>query len=292
MDKLYSPSTINQIKELYNFKLSKSLGQNFLVNNHIVTKIVEGSLIGENDLVIEIGPGVGVLTSPCAEIAKKVIAIEIDKHLIPILKDTLKEFDNVEVINVDFLKFDLVELLEKEKPNGYDNVRIIGNLPYYITTPIIMKILEEKVKCNSVTIMVQKEVAARMCAKAGKKEYGAITVAVNYYSTVEQIVQVPKTAFYPSPNVDSSVIRFDIRKTRIVEPDDEEVFFKVIKASFGQRRKTLLNSISTIENLSKVEALEALNAVEIDPMRRGETLTIFEFSELSNAIAKIQKNTI
>jgi 16S rRNA (adenine1518-N6/adenine1519-N6)-dimethyltransferase len=249
-------------------------------------------LIGENDLVIEIGPGVGVLTSPCAEIAKKVIAIEIDKHLIPILKDTLKEFDNVEVINVDFLKFDLVELLEKEKPNGYDNVRIIGNLPYYITTPIIMKILEEKVKCNSVTIMVQKEVAARMCAKAGKKEYGAITVAVNYYSTVEQIVQVPKTAFYPSPNVDSSVIRFDIRKTRIVEPEDEEVFFKVIKASFGQRRKTLLNSISTIENLSKVEALEALNAVEIDPMRRGETLTIFEFSDLSNAIAKIQKNTM
>jgi 16S rRNA (adenine1518-N6/adenine1519-N6)-dimethyltransferase len=291
MDKLYSPKTINQIKEIYNFKLSKSLGQNFLINNHIVEKIVEGSLIGSNDLVIEIGPGVGVLTSPCAEIAKKVIAIEIDKHLIPILNETLKDHKNVEIIYGDFLKLDLAGLLEEESKNDYSKVRIIGNLPYYITTPIIMKILEEKIKCNSITIMVQKEVAARMCAKAGTKDYGAITLAVNYYSTVEQIVQVPNTAFYPSPKVASSVIRFDIREKRIVEPEDEELFFKVIKASFGQRRKTLLNSISTIENLSKIQALEALNNVKIDPKRRGETLTIFEFCELSNAISKIHKNT-
>ena len=205
------------------------------------------------------------------------------------MKETLKEHQNIEIINQDFLKLDLIGLLENQEE--YSNVRIIGNLPYYITTPIIMKILEEKVKCTSLTIMIQKEVADRMCAKPGTKDYGSITVAVNYYSTVTQIVQVPKTAFYPSPNVDSTVIRFDIRKDKIVEPVDEELFFKIIKASFGQRRKTLLNSISTVENFSKSQALEALTIAGIDPRRRGETLSIFEFAKLADEASKIQKKT-
>lgn len=280
MDQLYAPSTIRQIREKYGFKLSKSLGQNFLADKNIIDKIIEGSLIGDDDLVIEIGPGIGVLTQAAALKAKKVIAIEIDKHLIPILAETLSEQDNIEIINKDILKTDLGDLISNNP--GYQSVRIIGNLPYYITTPIIMKVLEEHVAADSMTIMLQKEVADRIKAKPGVKDYGALTVAIQYYCTAFTVTNVPKEVFIPRPNVDSTVIRLSINKEKPVELQSETLFFQTIKAGFGQRRKTLLNSLTGLNGLTKEEVGQVLKAADIDPGRRAETLSIQEFARLSN----------
>ncbi|MBN7774480.1 16S rRNA (adenine(1518)-N(6)/adenine(1519)-N(6))-dimethyltransferase RsmA [Clostridium aminobutyricum] len=290
--KLYAPSTIKQIKEQYDFKLSKSLGQNFLTDKNIIDKIIEDSFIGEDDLVIEIGPGIGVLTAAAAEVAGKVIAIEIDRNLIPILKDTLTEYDNIEILNQDILKTDLNQIIESNTEidgRKTKSVRIIGNLPYYITTPIIMKILEEGVKADSITIMMQKEVADRIKAEAGKKAYGALSVAVQYYCSVASVANVPKEVFVPQPKVDSSVIRLDIRKDKPVELFDERVFFECVRAGFGQRRKTMLNSLSGVCGLSKEAIAQVMQSIHIDSMRRAETMNIEEFALLANEIYNYQR---
>lgn len=284
--KLYAPSTIRDIKERYGFKLSKSLGQNFLTDKNIIDRIIEGAGIGPEDLVIEIGPGIGVITSEAAETAKKVIAVEIDKNLIPILKETLADRDNVEIVNQDILKTDVNKLTEDcSKGEGdFSGVKIIGNLPYYITTPIIMKLLEDGVKADSITIMMQKEVADRIKAAPGTKAYGALSVAVQYYCTVEAVVNVPKDVFVPQPKVDSTVLKLEIREEKPVELKDREVFFSCVKAGFGQRRKTLLNSLMGVKNITKEAVRESLEAAGIDPSRRAETLDLEEFANLSNEV--------
>lgn len=285
--KLYSPATISEVRKKYGFQFSKSLGQNFLTDKNIIDKIIEKSMIGKGDLVIEIGPGIGVLTAAASEVAGKVIAIEIDRNLIPILKETLSDYDNIEIINSDVLKTDFTTLLEQnEEINGQkrEGVRILGNLPYYITTPIIMKILEDRVQTDSITIMLQKEVADRIKAQPGSKAYGALSVAVQYYCTVAHVANAPKEIFVPQPKVDSTVIRLDVRKEKPVLLSSEETFFAVVKAGFGQRRKTLLNSLTGIYGFTKEEIAAVMAAAGIDPVRRAETLSLEEFAALANAI--------
>ena len=285
--KLYSPSTIADIRERYNFQLSRSLGQNFITDRSIIERIVEGAGVGENDLVIEIGPGIGVLTAEAAEAAARVIAVEIDSKLIPILSETLAEYDNIKVINQDILKADVNKIIEEEKAAGNFTgaVRIIGNLPYYITTPIIMGLLESGVKADSITVMMQKEVADRIKASPGSKTYGAISAAVQYYCIVEQIASVPKEVFVPSPKVDSAVLNLHIRKEKPVELTDEKMFFACIRSGFGQRRKTLLNSLTGTAGLSKEDIRNILSTAGIDPVRRAETLNMEEFAAIANEAA-------
>lgn len=288
MDKLYAPTTIRKIKEEHNFRLSKSLGQNFLTDGNIVAHIVESCGAGEQDLVIEIGPGIGVLTAEAAQAAGKVVAVEIDKNLIPILKETLADYPNVTVVNQDILKTDVTQLIEEHRLIGdrpARGVKIIGNLPYYITTPIIMKLLEERVPCDSITIMLQKEVAERIEASPGSKTYGALSVAVQYYCEVTYVTTVPKEVFHPRPKVDSAVIRLDLRKQRPVDLIDEELFFQVIKGGFGQRRKTLHNALTGVRGKTKEEIAAVLAAAGIEPNRRAETLSIAEFAAIANTIA-------
>lgn len=285
--KLYAPSTIQAIKDRHDFKLSKSLGQNFITDKSVIEKIIEGSEIGEEDLVIEIGPGIGVLTAEAAEAAMKVVAVEIDKKLIPILEETLGGYDNVRVINQDILKTDLNKIIEEERAAGNftGGVKIIGNLPYYITTPIIMELLEKGVKAESITIMMQKEVADRIKASPGGKIYGALSVAVQYYCTVEQIASVPKEVFIPRPKVDSAVLRLSVRDEKPVQLTDEKVFFACIKHGFGQRRKTLLNSLTGVCGLSREQVKSVLSETGIDAVRRAETLSIEEFAAIANSVA-------
>ena len=278
--KLYAPSTIRQIKEQYGFRLTKSLGQNFLTDKNIIDRIIEDSFIDEQDLVIEIGPGIGVLTAEAAQRAKKVVAVEIDRNLIPILQETLKEYDNITIVNQDVLKTDLTGIAREYNCGG--RVRIIGNLPYYITTPIIMKLLEDRVPADSITVMMQKEVADRIKAVPGTKTYGALSAAVQYYCTVEEIASVPKEVFVPQPKVDSSVLRLDIRKAHPVELIDEKMFFTCIKAGFTKRRKTLLNSLTGVEGLSKEAVREVLQLAGIDSGRRVETLDLQELAAIAN----------
>ena len=285
--KLYAPSTIQAIKERHNFQLSKSLGQNFITDKSVIERIVEGSDVGEDDLVIEIGPGIGVLTAEAAESAAKVVAIEIDKKLIPILAETLADYDNIRVINQDILKTDINEIIREEREAGSftGGVKIMGNLPYYITTPIIMGILEKGVEADSITIMMQKEVADRIKAAPGGKIYGAISAAVQYYCEVEQVASVLKEVFVPRPKVDSAVLKLSIRKERPVDLIDEKSFFACIKAGFGQRRKTLLNSLTGVNGLPKEDIKEILEAAGVDPARRAETLDINEFAAIANGVA-------
>ncbi len=284
MDKLYSPAKMAQLRAKHDFRHSKSLGQNFLSDKNIIDAIIEGSEIGAEDLVIEIGPGMGVLTAAAAECASRVVAVEIDRHLIPILTETLENYDNVEIINADVMKTDLSEVVEKYRTSG--KVRIIGNLPYYITTPIVMKLLEERVPADSITIMMQKEVADRIKASPGSKTYGALSVAVGFYCTVRHIANAPKEVFVPRPKVDSTVIRLDVRQERPVDLVDEKLFFETIKKGFGQRRKTLLNSLTGIRGMPKESIAAVLADCGIDSRRRAETLSMSEFADLANEIAQ------
>ena len=284
MDKLYSPAKMAQLRAKHDFRHSKSLGQNFLSDKNIIDAIIEGSGIGAEDLVIEIGPGMGVLTAAAAECASRVVAVEIDRHLIPILTETLEDYDNVELINADVMKTDLSEVVEKYRTSG--KVRIIGNLPYYITTPIVMKLLDERVPADSITIMMQKEVADRIKASPGSKTYGALSVAVGFYCTVRHIANAPKEVFVPRPKVDSTVIRLDVRQERPVELVDEKLFFETIKKGFGQRRKTLLNSLTGIRGMPKESIAAVLADCGIDSRRRAETLSMSEFADLANEIAQ------
>ena len=282
--KLYSPAAVTALLLKHNFKISKGLGQNFLVDKNITEKILDGAGIGEGDLVIEIGPGIGALTAAAAARAEKVIGIEIDKGLLPILKETLCDYDNIEIINADILKANIKELAGRaEKPAGA--VKIIGNLPYYITTPVIMKILEDKVPAESMTVMVQREVGDRIKSGPGTKKYGAITAAINYYCEVAHIADVSREVFIPKPNVDSAVLRLDIRKKPPVDLIDEKMFFLCIKASFGQRRKTLLNSLTGVSGLDKKQVHKALLRASVDPERRAETLGLFEFAAIANCMS-------
>ena len=289
--KLYAPSTIEAIKEKHRFQLSKSLGQNFITDKHVIERIVEGAGPSEKDLVIEIGPGIGVLTAEAAQQAAKVIAIEIDSKLIPILGETLAEYDNVEVINQDILKTDLNGIIDEQRQLGNftGDVKIIGNLPYYITTPIIMHILENSIHAESITVMMQKEVADRIKASPGNKTYGAISAAVQYYCEVEQVISVPKEVFVPRPKVDSAVLKLTIRKETPVDLIDEKAFFVCIKAGFGQRRKTLLNSLTGTYGLSKDEIRAILEKAGIDPVRRAETLDMNEFADIANGVASAKQ---
>lgn len=284
---LYAPSTIKKIKEKYGFRLTKSLGQNFLTDKNIIDKIIEGAGITGEDLVIEIGPGLGVITYEASQVARRVIAVEIDRNLLPILQETLAERDNIRIINQDILKTDLNRVIEDaraEEPK-IKGVRIIGNLPYYITTPIIMKLLEDGVNADVITVMMQKEVADRIKATPGTKAYGALSVAVQYYCEVESVVNVPKEVFVPQPKVDSTVLNLKIRQSAAVEVKDRDLFFAVAKAGFGQRRKTLGNSLMGVKNITREIVFEALEAAGIDSSRRAETLNLEEFAELSNQVA-------
>ena len=279
-------NTIEQLK-IHGFRLSKGLGQNFLIDEDILTGILDGAEIGPEDSVLEIGPGFGVLTTGLCSRAKKVVSVELDNRMFEILNVNLSGFSNFELIEGDILQVDINNLL-KNKLDG-KNTKVVANLPYYITTPIIMKLLEERHEFKSITVMVQKEVANRLCANPGNKEYGAITVSVNYYATVRKILDVPSASFIPPPDVESTVIRFDIREKPPVELTDEALFFRVIKAAFGQRRKTLLNALSAggfCENKEKVK--EILEKCGIDGIRRGETLSIEEFALLANTIRGVR----
>ena len=283
---LYSPSTIKEIRDRHNFKLSKSLGQNFITDRNVLEQIIEGADIGPEDLVIEIGPGIGVLTAEAAERAARVVAVEIDEKLIPILKETLGGFDNVRILNRDILKTDLKEIIREEAEGGTftGDVRIIGNLPYYITTPIIMKLLEDAVPAASITIMMQKEVADRIRSGPGTKSYGAISVGVQYYCDVNKVASVPRDVFIPQPKVDSTVLNLVPLKEKRIQAADEKVFFSCAKAAFAQRRKTLLNSLSSAGGMEKDTVRRILENAGIDPGRRAETLTMEEFGRLADEV--------
>lgn len=257
----------------YNITANKSLGQNFLINEDVINTIVESAQIDKEDLVIEIGPGLGTLTSKILEKAKKVICIELDTRMIKILQNRFSLYNNFELINEDILKVNLKQIIETELEK-VKKVKIVANLPYYITTPIIMKLLEDKLNIESITVMVQKEVAKRLTAKPGNKLSGAITYTVNYYSEPEEIIIVPNSSFIPEPEVESEVIKLNLRNKPPVNVKDEELFFKFIKASFMQRRKTLVNGISNSGLLKKEEIKELLRQVGIEENVRGENLTL------------------
>ncbi len=267
----------------HGFQFNKKLGQNFLIDQNILHKIVDGANITKEDGVLQIGPGIGTLTQELAKRAKKVVAIEIDQHLLPILQDTLKDFDNIEVIHGDILKMPLRDILYHKFENR--KIKVVANLPYYVTTSIVMKLLEEELPIDSITIMIQKEVAERMNAAPGGKDYGALSVAVQFYANPHRIATVPSNVFIPQPKVDSIVIGLDILDKPKVEVSNRKLFFQVVKAAFGKRRKTLLNALSTGSlGIEKQEVLEVLNGVEIDSKRRGETLSLQEFADIANSI--------
>ena len=274
------------IMKKYNIKANKNLGQNFLINEEVVTNIVDCSNIDKQDLVIEIGPGLGTLTKYLLEKAGKVICIELDTKMLQILEDRFSLYNNFELINNDVLKVDLKNIIEKEKAEGkIKNVKIVANLPYYITTPIIMKLLEEELELESITVMIQKEVADRLIATPGEKNTGAITYSVYYYATSEAIMEVPNSSFIPEPAVTSKVIKLNIRKEPAVKPKDKEKMFKIIKYAFMQKRKTLLNSLTNNGVFkNKTQGTEILNSLGIKENVRPEELTLEQFEKISNIL--------
>lgn len=273
------------IMKKYGVTANKRLGQNFLISDKAVNDIVQSSNINKEDLVIEIGPGLGTLTKPLLDNAGKAILIELDDRMIEILEDRFKLYNNFEIINNDILKVNLNQFISKNKTGNIKYAKIVANLPYYITTPIIMKLLEDKLDIDSITVMVQKEVAERLTAKPGEKIAGAITYAINYYTIPNKVIDVDKTSFIPSPKVDSTVIKLDVLKEPTVKVKNEELMFKAIKAAFMQKRKTLLNGL-TNSNLfgSKEEIKEILKQLNIDPEIRGEKLALQDFANIADRI--------
>jgi len=274
------------IMKKYNIRANKNLGQNFLINEEVVKNIVGCSNIEKEDLVIEIGPGLGTLTKYLLEKAGKVICIELDTKMLQILEDRFSLCNNFELINNDVLKVDLKNIIEKEKTEGkIKNVKIVANLPYYITTPIIMKLLEEELELESITVMIQKEVADRLIATPGEKNTGAITYSVYYYADSEAIMEVPNSSFIPEPEVTSKVIKLNIRKEPVVKPKDKEKMFKIIKYAFMQKRKTLLNSLTNNGVFkNKTQGTEILNSLGIKENVRPEELTLEQFEKISNIL--------
>lgn len=291
--KPYTRSAIRDISERHGFRRADSLGQNFLVDRNIIEKIIDAAELTQETLVIEVGPGMGALTQLAAEKAGKVIAVEIDRHLIPVLNEVLGPIENVEIINRDILKTDINELIVAERKNFSDSGRelkrvvILGNLPYYITTPIIMGILEKEVDMDTMVIMMQKEVADRIVATPGGKTYGALSIACQFFCETNYVTTVPRTVFQPQPKVDSAVLRLDRRKELPWEigAGARELFFKVVRAGFNMRRKTLLNALSAM-GIDKTDLKNILKSVEVEPSRRAETLSIQEFARISNKIGR------
>lgn len=283
---LGSPSATKEVINKYSFAFQKKFGQNFLIDANILENIVGAAEISKEDFVLEIGPGIGTMTQYLCEAAGQVVAVEIDKMLIPILQDTLSEYDNVEIINQDVLKVDIKSLAE-EKNQGKP-IKVVANLPYYITTPIIMGLFESKVPIESITIMVQKEVADRMQTGPGSKDYGALSLAVQYYADAKVMLNVSASCFMPRPNVDSAVIQLTRHRKAPVDVEDEKLMFQIIRASFNQRRKTLVNGLKNSLELdfSKEEILSAIQEIGKPDTIRGEALTLEEFAMLSNQLKK------
>ena len=284
MEKLSNPQvTIETIKK-YDFAFQKKFGQNFLIDSHVLDKIILAAGVTKDDVVLEIGPGFGTMTQYLAEAAREVIAVEVDKTLIPILEDTLKEYDNITLINEDILKVDIAALVQ-EKNDGRP-IKVVANLPYYITTPIIMGLFESHVPLQNITVMVQKEVAARMQAGPGTKDYGALSLAVQFYAEPYIVANVPPNCFIPRPNVGSAVIRLTKWENPPVQVRDEHFMFSLIRASFNQRRKTLQNSlVNGGISVTKEQVVAALSKMELSPTVRGEALTLEQFAKLSDLLS-------
>lgn len=281
---LGNPQNTIAVLQKYHFSFQKKFGQNFLIDTHVLDKIIRSAEITKEDVVLEIGPGIGTMTQYLACAAKKVVAVEIDKALIPILNDTLADYDNVRIINDDVLKVDIARLTEEE--NGGRPIKVVANLPYYITTPIIMGLFENHVPIKSITVMVQKEVADRMQVGPGTKDYGALSLAVQYYAQPYIVANVPPNCFMPRPKVGSAVIRLEKYDRPPVQVDDEKLMFRIIRASFNQRRKTLANGLKNSAELdfTKEEIEAAIEALGKGVRVRGETLTLEEFAQLSNIL--------
>lgn len=284
MASLGIPRNTIEILQKYNFNFQKKFGQNFLIDTSVLDRIIAAAEITGEDLCLEIGPGIGTMTQYLAERAREVVAVEIDKNLIPILEETLADYDNVTVINDDILKVDINEIVEQR--NGGSPVKVVANLPYYITTPIIMGLFEQHIPLKSITVMVQKEVAERMQAGPGTKDYGALSLAVQYYAKPKVVANVPPNCFMPRPNVGSAVIRLTRHAVPPVHVEDESRMFSLIRASFSQRRKTLVNGLGNAPELgiSKERVSVVLEEMNLPPMIRGEALTLEQFAELSNRI--------
>ena len=284
---LGNPQNTIEVLQKYNFVFQKKFGQNFLIDTHVLDKIIGSAEITKDDVVLEIGPGIGTMTQYLACAAKKVIAVEIDKALIPILEDTLSEYENVRVINHDVLKVDIAKLAEEE--NGGKPIKVVANLPYYITTPIIMGLFENQVPVDSITIMVQKEVADRMQVGPGTKDYGALSLAVQYYAKPKIVANVPPNCFMPRPKVGSAVIRLERYEKPPVEVKNEKLMFRIIRASFNQRRKTLVNGLKNSQEIpfSKEQIEQALGMCGLSLSVRGEALTLAQFAQLANAFTEI-----
>lgn len=286
MEKLSNPQKTIEVLQKYNFSFQKKFGQNFLIDPHVLNKIIAAAEITKDDFVLEIGPGIGTLTQYLAEAAREVVAVEIDSTLIPILEDTLSAYDNVSVINEDVLKVDLRKLAEER--NGGKPIKVVANLPYYITTPIIMSLFESHVPLKSLTVMVQKEVALRMQAGPGTKDYGALSLAVQYYASPYLAANVPPNCFMPRPNVGSAVIRLTRFEETPVQVKDEKLLFRLIRASFNQRRKTLQNGLVNSQELdfTKEQVAAAIATLGVSPSVRGEALTLEQFAALANALSE------
>lgn len=282
MEKLSNINTVKEILRKHGFTFSKALGQNFLINPSVCPRMAMECGVDENSGVIEVGPGIGVLTNELAKRAKKVIAVELDKRLLPVLAETLGEYDNVKVINEDVMKLDLNKLIGEEFEGM--NVCVCANLPYYITSPIVMRLLEEKLNVSSITVMVQREAAQRICANVGTRQCGAVTAAVWYYSEPELLFNVSSGSFMPAPKVDSAVIRLNIRKEPLVSVKSEEVFFKTIKAAFSQRRKNIANSLSAGLSVGKQEIISVLEDCGIPASKRAEELTLENLGKISDRL--------
>lgn len=290
MAALGTPKSTIEILQKYGFNFQKKYGQNFLIDSHILEKIVQASGITKEDFVLEIGPGIGTMTQYLAENAREVVAVEIDRALIPILEDTLSDYQNVTVIHEDILKVDIKKLAEEK---GADRpVKVVANLPYYITTPIIMGLFESRIPLHSITVMVQKEVADRMQVGPGTKDYGALSLAVQYYAKPEVVLQVSPTCFMPKPKVGSTVIKLTCHQNPPVKAEDEKLMFSLIRASFNQRRKTLVNGIGNAQNLryTKEQVAAALEKLGLPSTIRGEELTLNQFAELSNMLYLLTGN--
>ncbi len=284
----FTRKQVAALEKRYDFKTAKSLGQNFVTDPAVTEGIIEAAGAGPKDLVIEIGPGLGVITSKASAGCGKLVAIEIDRKLLPILAETVGWQPNVKIINEDVLQADLAKIVEEERvlPDGStaENVRLIGNLPYYITTPILNKLMALPELFASLTIMVQKEVAEKMMAAPGAKNYGVISIHVQYFCEIEYIMDVPKEVFLPQPKVDSSVLTLHVRKQPAVQPKDEDLFFELVKAGFSQRRKTLSNSLTGVRGADRDTVVRALEAAGVDPKRRAETLSLVEFANVANRL--------
>lgn len=282
MEKLSSPKKTIEIIQKYNFDFQKKFGQNFLIDSHVLEKIIDAANITKDDFVLEIGPGIGTMTQYLSEHAREVMAVEIDHNLIPILKETLAGYDNVEVLNEDILKVDIGKIAEKK--NQGRPIKVVANLPYYITTPIIMGLFESEVPIDNITVMVQKEVADRMQTGPGSKDYGALSLAVQYYAEPYIVANVPPNCFIPRPNVGSAVIRLTRHQKPPVEVKDSGLMFRLIRASFNQRRKTLQNGLNNSSELhySKEQIARAIESLGVPATVRGEALTLEQFARLAN----------